>query len=190
METVSSPDIAAAAVTPAAASSGTAELLRRLLIVLAGLAVVGTAIDLAMVRHWTSPSQLVAWAALGVASVAGVLLVARPSRTVVLVVRALAIAVALSAAVGVYVHVDSNYEAGPLDYRYVDTWEAMPAVSRWWAAATKTVGPASPIAPVALAHAALCLLFATVRHPALALDRAGRQPRSAMPSSSAGVGRG
>jgi len=68
------------------------------------------------------------------------------------------------------VHIDVNYQSGPLDYRYAAIWETMPDPTRWWAALSKTVGPAPPVAPGVLAQASLGLLFATVRHPALAED--------------------
>ncbi|GAA3254760.1 hypothetical protein GCM10020216_090730 [Nonomuraea helvata] len=40
-------------------------------------------------------------------------------------------------------------------------WEALPAVTRWWYALTKTMGPAPPLAPGMLAQSALMLLLAT-----------------------------
>jgi hypothetical protein len=151
-----------------AAEPRTAALLRRCLLVLVGLSVAGTAVELAMLRHWKSPIQLVAWGALGLVALGAALLVLRPAPGTVRAVRLLAAAVAVGAAVGVATHVHENYEAGPLDYRYTATWAALPAAARWWAAASKTVGPAPPIAPAVLAQAALGLLFATARHPALA----------------------
>jgi hypothetical protein len=42
--------------------------------------------------------------------------------------------------------------------------------ARWWAALSKTVGPAPPIAPGVLAQASLALLLSTIRHPALRTD--------------------
>jgi len=98
------------------------------------------------------------------------MLAVRPSRNVVRGVRLLAVAVAVASAIGVYVHIDVNYQSGPLDYRYAAIWETMPDPTRWWAALSKTVGPAPPVAPGVLAQASLGPLFATVRHPALAED--------------------
>ena len=155
-------------------SLATATLLRRCLIALAALSVAGLAGDLAMLRHWQNAVQLIPWFSLGVAAVAIALLLARPSRGAVWLVRTLSLAVALSAAFGVFQHVLANYESGPLDFRYADIWGTMSEPARWWAAAIKTVGPAPPLAAAALGNAALCVLMATVRHPALMASR-GRQ---------------
>jgi hypothetical protein len=148
--------------------AGAAGVLRRCLLALVGLSAAGTAVELAMLRHWNGPWQLLPWIALAVVAIAAGLLAGRPSRRVVYTVRALAFAVVVCAAAGVYVHVEENYQSGPLDQRYTSTWDTMPAAARWWAALSKTVGPAPPVAPGVLAQAALGLLFATARHPALA----------------------
>jgi hypothetical protein len=158
---------AAAARAPLA----TAELLRRCLLALVLLSVGGVAVELAMIRHWKTPVQLVPWVMLAVAATAAVLLASRPSPKVIRTVRVLAVVIALTAIFGVYEHVEENYDAGPLDQRYETTWQTMPAVARWWAAISKTVGPAPPIAPAVLGQAALGLLFATIRHPALGGER-------------------
>ncbi|MFN8540111.1 MAG: hypothetical protein U0232_21845 [Thermomicrobiales bacterium] len=41
------------------------------------------------------------------------------------------------------------------------------ALAQWWTAAREGVGPSPPLAPGALALVGLCILLATVRHPAL-----------------------
>ena len=151
-----------------AGPAGAAGVLRRCLLALVGLSAAGTAVELAMLRHWNGSLQLVPWFALAVVGIAAGQLAGRPSRRVVQTVRLLAFAVAVTAAAGVYVHVEENYQSGPLDQRYTTTWDRMPEAARWWAAISKTVGRAPPVAPGVLAQAALGLLFATVRHPALA----------------------
>jgi hypothetical protein len=150
-----------------AAPVGVEALLRRFLVTVAALAVVGTALELAMLRHWKPGAQLIPWVALALLAVGIGMLATGPSQRRVKVVRGIAVVVALSSLVGVFVHVTGNYEAGPLDYRYMETWGTMSETARWWAAISKTVGPAPPIAPGVLAQAALAVLFATVRHPAL-----------------------
>ena len=142
-------------------------MLRRCLLVLVGLAAGGAAVELALLRHWHGPLQLVPWFALAAVGVGAGVLAGRPSPWAVQAVRGLALAVALCAAGGVAAHVAANYDAGPLDQRYTTTWDTLPLATRWWAALTLTVGPAPPIAPGVLAQATLGLLFATVRHPAL-----------------------
>jgi hypothetical protein len=130
----------------------------------AALSVVGTGVELAMLRHWGTPLQVVPWFALA-ALAGGLGLMARPTPRSVRLARAIAVAVAATGAFGVVEHVVANYDAAPLDYRYGPRWAAMSAAGRWWAAATKAVGPAPPLAPAVLAWAALCLWFATHHHP-------------------------
>jgi len=126
-----------------------------------------TAIELALSRHWTSAVQLIPWCALGALAVALGLLVATPSRRSLRTVRIVAALVVATAVLGIFEHVLANYHAGPLDFRYESRWAAMSTLSRWWAAATESVGPSPTLAPGVLAQSALCLLFATLGHPAL-----------------------
>lgn len=157
--------------TPATAIDGPrpdpAAPFRRYLLVLAALGVLGTAIELAMLRHWTTTVQLVPWFALGAVAVAVAALWLRPSRRTVALARVLAVAVTLAALFGMWEHVRGNYEAGPLDRRYTYTWDTLSPTARWWKAVTKSVGPSPMLAPAVLVQASLCLLFATRRHPAL-----------------------
>ncbi len=147
-------------------------LLRRGLLGLGALTTLGIVVELGLERHWTQPLQFVAWVAAGTLAVAIVLLIRAPSRARVRLARVLAAAVVLSAALGIWGHVYANYDAGPLDQRYTDTWERLPEATRWWLALTKSVGPSPPLAPGALAQAGLCVLLATLRHPALSKERA------------------
>jgi hypothetical protein len=142
-------------------------LLRRGLLWLGAITTAGIGVELALSRHWTQPSQLIAWGALAVTGLAIALLARTPSAARVRLARVLAFAVMLSAAVGIWEHVYANYDAGPLDFEYADRWESLPEASRWWLAATETVGPSPPLAPAALAQASLCVLLATLGHPSL-----------------------
>jgi hypothetical protein len=143
-----------------------ASLLRAGLLLLATIGVGGLALELAMHRHWTTRVQLIPWFALGVLAVAIALVVFRPSRGRILLARILAGLVVATSLIGIYKHVRGNYDAGPLDLRYYLTWESMSEADRWWKAITKSVGPAPPLAPGALAQMGLLVLLATVRHPA------------------------
>lgn len=166
-----------------ALSGGTPTLLRRGLLGLAALTTVGLAVELAVERHWTQPIQLVAWAAVVALGTAIALLAGTPSGGRVRLAQAIAVAVVLSAGFGVWEHVAGNYDAGPLDYRYSSSWDTLNEATRWWLAVTKTVGPAPPLAAGALAQAALAVLLATLRHPALARarTRAGQAAEPARP---------
>lgn len=150
-----------------------AALLRRSLIVLAGLGIAATASELALERHWDGLEQLIPWAFVAIAVIAFALLVAWPRRATIWVVRMLAAVVLVGVPIGIWRHINANYNAGFLDYRYAETWTTMSATGRWLRAATKTVGPAPVLAPAALGVVALCILAATIRHPALGTDDIG-----------------
>lgn len=144
-----------------------ADLMRWGLILLATMSIGGTAVELAMLRHWGSKTQLVPWFCLGLLTLATVALVIRPTARVIQSLRVACAIVAAGAGVGVYMHIRENYRAGPLDAAYSDRWESMSTLSQLWAAFTKTVGPSPALAPMVLIMAALCLIIATLRHPAL-----------------------
>ncbi|MGE0227147.1 MAG: hypothetical protein AB7I38_01485 [Dehalococcoidia bacterium] len=141
--------------------------LRRALLALVGLGLLGTAVELVLERHWDGVEQLIPWPFLAAGVVSFALLVARPGRGTVQLARVLAAALFVGASIGVWRHVAANYDAGFLDFRYADRWPVMSGIDRWWHAATKTVGPAPVLAPGVLAQVGLALLFATFRHPAL-----------------------
>jgi hypothetical protein len=144
-----------------------AQLLRACLTLLATFSIGATAAELAMLRHWGSRTQLVPWVCLGLLALATLGFAVRPSAQVIRSVRITCGVVALGAAIGVYFHVRENYHAGGLDAAYADKWESMSMLSRLWAAFTKSVGPSPALAPTVLLMAALCLTFATLRHPSL-----------------------
>jgi hypothetical protein len=149
------------------AGDSAAPALRRGLLWLAGLTVVGLAIELAAERHWTQPVQFVAWGALVVTALAVGLVVGTPSPGRLKLARWLAIAVMLSASFGIWEHIEENHDSGELDRVYGETWDSLPATTQWWLAASKTVGPSPPFAPGALAVAGFCVLLATSGHPTL-----------------------
>lgn len=136
-------------------------VLRRGLIYLSGLVTVGTAIELALERHWTQLAQLIPWVAIAALLAAVVLLLRKWSQGGVRLVRVLAVAVLLTGLIGVWQHISANHDAGPLDVNYATSWEQLGSLQQWLLAVTKTVGPSPPLAPLALAQAALGLLLAT-----------------------------
>lgn len=146
---------------------GPAAGLRLGLVALGGLGSVGTALDLALDRHWGDVYQWMPWPAVAITLTAVVTLWHRPGRRAVRGVRAGCLLVCAVAAFGVLRHVVSNYETAPLDAVYGLKWASMAQPERWWAAASGAVGPSPALAPGALAMTALCLLLATWRHPAL-----------------------
>jgi len=140
---------------------------RRLLLALAGLAMAGTGVELALERHWDDFVKLIPWFALGVLAVALALVAYRPAARRIAIARVLCVLVIAASAIGVYKHIEENHKAGPLDYRYSETWESMSSAEQWWKAATKAVGPAPVLASGVLAQAALGIIAATVGHPAV-----------------------
>jgi hypothetical protein len=139
----------------------TATFLRRGLLWLAGLTTLGLVVELGAERHWTQPAQLIAWGAVAAAAIAAGLAAGARSSGAIRLARALAIAVMLSAVVGIWQHVYGNYDAGPLDREYTDTWDSLSEGTRWWLALSKSVGPSPPLAPAALAQVGLSVMLAT-----------------------------
>ena len=145
----------------------TATLLRRGLLLLAGLGIAGTAIELVFLRHWGTAAAMVVWPAMAILAIGLGLLVRWPSPRIVQGVRVLAVVAAVVGLVGVGIHVAENLTAGPLDRDYAATWDSMSVVAQWFAAITGGVGPAPALAPAAISEVALALLLGTVSHPAL-----------------------
>lgn len=133
---------------------------------LTALGIVGTAFELATLRHWNGALQLVPWVALAVLAAALALHagpVPRPRRT--RLVRSLGLVVLAISLFGVLEHALVNYHAGLLDERFASTWDALSIWLRWWYAITRTVGPAPTLAPGMLGQAAVTLLLATIALP-------------------------
>ncbi len=144
----------------------TAGLLRRAVLALGGLSIVGIALELLIERHWGTAVRYVPWVALAISAFALYRLVRRPTPGTLRMVRIVAIAVLCAGTVGVALHINENYSAAPLDQKYSLIWDTMSEPARLWAAFTKSVGPAPTFAPAALAEVALLLLIGTIGHPA------------------------
>jgi hypothetical protein len=138
---------------------------------LTAASIAGIAVELVIERHWGQVARLIPWLALLASGVALVMLARRPTAATIRAVRIVAAAVLVAGAVGVGLHITENYSAGPLDQRYSAIWETMNEPARWWAAFTKSVGPAPTFAPAALAEVALLLLISTMGAGAVASRR-------------------
>jgi hypothetical protein len=138
---------------------------------LAGLADAAILLELGVERHWTQPIQLVAWVAVAAVGVAIALVARSSSGGRIRLAQALVALVMLSSIFGIWEHVYANYDAGPLDFHFADSWDGLSEADRWWLALSKTVGPSPPLAPAALAQAGLCVSLATLRHPSLVKNR-------------------
>ena len=145
--------------------AGAEGLLRAGLLGLGFLGSLGTMLELALARHWTGPIQLLPWVVLAIVSVVIGVVAVRPTHGVIGIARVVAVASIGAGLFGVFKHVKANYDAAPLDAVFGSRWEAMSGASRWWHALIESVGPSPSFAPAALALIAVCLLFATMRHP-------------------------
>lgn len=152
--------------TEETAPADVAGRLRLGLLGLASLGVLGTAVELATIRHWQTTEQLIPWVFLAIVTAAIAAVAWRPSAGRVRAAQVLAVATLAAGAYGVFEHVSSNLEAGPLDATYGPRWDTMSAASQWWAAASGGVGPSPTLAPAVLVQISLCLLLATLDHPA------------------------
>ena len=144
------------------------ELLRLGIVSLVGLGIIGTSVELLFIGHWGSAGQAIVWPTLAALAI-GTLAVARfASPRAISVARVIAVVVVGVALVGIWMHVQENLTAGPLDRKYAATWDSLPALQQWWLAATGGVGPAPILAPGVLLQLGLGLLLATARHPVTA----------------------
>lgn len=144
----------------------TATILRRSMLGLAAAGIIATALELATLRHWTTTTQLIPWFVLGICTI-GVLIVGFGSRQMIRVVRFTALVGAIGGLYGLFIHVQSNYDAAILDYRYTDRWPTMSLTSKLWAASTGQVGPSPVMAPAVLTQIGVCMFLSTIRHPRL-----------------------
>ncbi|MYE47100.1 MAG: hypothetical protein F4X25_10260 [Chloroflexi bacterium] len=94
---------------------GAAGGLRAGLLLLVVLGVVGSALALAYERHWLGAWQLAPWITLGIISVATLALVVRRTTATVWLARAVAVLAIVSAALGVWQHIDANLATEPAE---------------------------------------------------------------------------
>jgi hypothetical protein len=132
--------------------------LRRFLLVLAGLLFVGTLTELGFTNHMESPVQLIPFALCGLGILAVLAALARPSRAVLLALRAGMILVTLGSLFGLYEHFSEN-----LAFQL----EIQPNAAAG-DVLVKALGGANPLlAPGILALAAVLAAAATYSHPSL-----------------------
>src|SRR5207247_757064 len=102
-----------------------ASVLRRSLVGLVVIATCGLTAELLVERHWGTAIRLVPWFALVALAYAALLLMRRPTAAAVRRARVVAVTVMLAAAVGVALHINETYVAGPLDHRFERLWATM-----------------------------------------------------------------
>ncbi|WP_083665174.1 hypothetical protein [Kocuria sp. CNJ-770] len=136
---------------------------RRVLTLLGIGTVLGALTELAMLRHWQGPAQLVPWAVLTVLLLAAAAWLVRRSAGTARAVQVAAAVSVLGAAYGVYEHVLANLRAGPLDPRYAELWESMSGAARLWLASSGAVGPSPVLVPGTMGLAGVLLWLAVLR---------------------------
>lgn len=145
-------------------SRSTAVLLFSLLAI-AALGIAGSGAELAIERHWQSLEQMLAWLALAVAAVGLFAILGRGRRGGLWLARLCAVVAIAFAAVGVWRHVNANYQTAPLDFRYETRWNGMSETERLWAVLSGAVGPAPILASGILATIGIALGAATIGIP-------------------------
>jgi hypothetical protein len=145
-----------------------ATALRRGVVLVAAVGIAGLFAELLVERHWGTLPRYIPWIALAALAWSVWRLWRGPTPREIRAARVIAAASSLAGLVGVALHINENYGAGPLDQTYSLVWDTMSEPARWWAAFSKSLGPAPTFAPAALVLLALLVIVATQRHPALA----------------------
>ena len=140
-------------------------MLRTALLLIAGAAIAGTALELAIERHWQNLEQWYAWLALAIAAAGLIALLVWPGNLGVWFARLCAAIAMAMAAVGVWRHIHANYETAPLDFRYSERWDTMAFADQLWAVVSGDVGPSPILASGVLALIGLALGAATLGLP-------------------------
>lgn len=160
---------AATTVTDMFRGDGAAGGLRAGLLLLVVLGVLGSALALAYERHWLSAWQLAPWITLGIISVATLALVVRQTTATVRLARAVAILAIVSAALGVWQHIDANLATEPADDGHSHSHGPKEPAASMADVVTGSAGHAPVPAALAIAPVGLALGLATI-------GLGGRQP--------------
>lgn len=123
----------------------------------------GAVAELAMLRHWQGPGQIVPWALLAVLLAAAVAWLVRRRTWTARAARTAGAVAVLGSGYGLYEHLKGNLADGALDPRYAEVWASMSAPARWWAAGTGAVGDSPLLAPGMIGLAGALLWLATLR---------------------------
>lgn len=140
-------------------------LMRRGLLGIAALGVIGTMAELAALRHWDGPEQMVPWVVLALLGLVIVAVAVRPVRPVVAVTRVVSLVGLAATVFGIWEHIDSNIATAPLDRVWGPKWASLSGISKLWHAMNGDVGPSPLLAPGAIGVVCLCLALSTVGLP-------------------------
>lgn len=142
-------------------STRTGGLLRRLLLGILLIGMLGTAAELLLLEHTESATQWIPLAALGVGLASGTLVAVRPRRATLRLLRAVMILFVLTGGLGVYLHYRGNVEFEREMYPSMEGFEL------FW---SSVKGATPALAPAAMAWFGLVGIAFTVRHPRMRAD--------------------
>ncbi|MFL5545204.1 MAG: hypothetical protein ACJ792_10875 [Gemmatimonadaceae bacterium] len=135
-----------------------ASSLRQLVLALVGLGVAGLWVELLLLRHAESVSQLIPHVALGIGVLATAAVFFRPTRGALRFFQVVMLVFLIAGALGIYLHYRGNVEFA------VERDPSLAGVRLVW----KSLRGATPaLAPGALAQLGLLGLIFTYRHPVL-----------------------
>ena len=130
-----------------------------MLALLASATAVGGLVELAMLRHWNSATQLVPWVALVAVAVVGLLTARGGPTRVAQVTGGVAL---LAGTIGVLVHLVTNLEFGGRLAQYAATWDTMPLLERLWLVVNGAVVQAPTLAPGMVALSGVILIVSVL----------------------------
>jgi hypothetical protein len=144
--------------TTSPARLDTAQVLRRILLALASLGVIGTTVELLLIGHYQEPAQWPPLILLTLTAVGIIFITTKPTPRILQLFRGLMVIVALSSLAGVYFHLHGNMEFT------AETKPDLTGLALFWKAIQ---GGVPLLAPGVMAQVGLLGLAATFRHPVL-----------------------
>jgi hypothetical protein len=139
--------------------------LRRFLLALSLVLLAGAAVELWLVEHTEDTLQLIPFALCGLGAAVLIAAMVRPARAMLWALRAVMLLVAAGSLLGVYLHVESNFELERELYPDRSAGRML----------LGALGGANPLlAPGVLIMAAVLAFAATYQHPAFSHGAAGR----------------
>jgi hypothetical protein len=121
-----------------------ARRLRGQILLLGAVFVLGSALELASLRHWDG-TQIIPWIVLAILVVGYCLAVRRIAPWAIKWISGSTVA---ASAFGVWQHVESNHATAVLDARYEFTWGTFSSAKQWWLSASGGVGSSPPLVPL------------------------------------------
>ncbi len=145
--------------------------LRRFALALAAIGVVGTLLELTLIKHYASKDQVIPYVLLGLSAFGLIAVMVRPTALALRVFQAVMIVTILGSGIGMFEHLKANaHNAGATQDK-----EAIPTTPSAILAGINGFAPL--LAPGVLAQVGLLGLIFTYRHPNLqnsSLSREGR----------------